>query len=545
MKAVAVEQALEFQQQGIAKDIGILAGGLLLLDPIPLAILNLPEVEHSAYPSTQTALALDKLTDGGWMLLRAGQVSKLTLTGLDGWTFDHADLNLQLRGPQIAIPPTPAPIIYNEIELGLGVGYQGTVRFEIPRFIHKIISVNRGVFSGLSYRADETYRDHFNDGGLSTSTTILTVNQKVAEISDWAVIVGPFTGSPQIIVDNQAMGLAISSAQDRLLHRAPQTLTAGQSAITPNLAEAFNQAGSDELTLNLMSQSDCVVYISGNLQRRRVVTGYTSSVPPSLTTSPWNTLSLIPNSVPSGGPQTTLITGKAKRTGPERLGLTTSNSASRLVLRAHPRLRIVQPFQPFVAKGQAPVTLNGLWLLLANAPETEGKLTVQIAPWDARRSVAGDPVARKTATLSPGLSNYETGPDGLLAAWIPFDEPWVIDPDQQPLLHAFTLSEVDAALPLVETAQNHAQLSPALYRDAGRTESLTQRRFGGVAKALMFDLGRDDPTATLGLGSAQVEIGPAFQDFAVALPHGTVLTTSDAAIEIEDLSATTTTAVQS
>jgi hypothetical protein len=91
-------------------------------------------------------------------------------------------------------------------------------------------------------------------------------------------------------------------------------------------------------------------------------------------------------------------------------------------------------------------------------------------------------------------------------------------------------------------------LSPALFRDAARSATLAQRGFGAAAKALLFDLGREDPSAPLqvsaGLVTRTVEATGAFERFSVSLPHGVATLHAAAGMEIEDLAAETSTAAQ-
>lgn len=548
MSNAAVTQVLQIQYSGFFQDQAVAENILinLQIDPLPPLISTL--VEHPPYPAEALSLNLDNIGTGGWLLIRGGQVSTLTLTGLSGWRFDAAALNMEVRGPRIAIRPSAAPLVYDFVE-GFFDNFNVRVQFEPARYIHSILAVNRGPISGVTWRQGDDTDDHtaIHNSAPATAEAI-RVNGKVDELQDFVLGRTNFPGEPAILVDNEAMGLAISTDDDRLLHRAPQTLTQGQSALTPNLADTLNAATGNEITLNLMSQSDCVIFITGSLQRRRAAEGFTTEVPELLELSPWNGISLTPLQAPSGGAQTTTLSGKIRKTGPARTGLTGSGASGTQILRAHPRLRMVQPFQPLATPADEPVTFSGVWLLVASPPAEPGQLSVQCANWDARRGTSGDPLARASAMLEPGLSNYDTGPDGLLTAWIPFDEPWTLDPDQQTVLHALMLSEIDGPVPLVEAALTHPRLSPALFRDAARTETLSERRFAGDSKALLFDLGREEETASFSFASGgvtrTVAAGPAFEAFSVSLPHGTLEIAADTGIEIEELRAETTTASQ-
>lgn len=548
MSSGAVMQALQVLQTELIQD-ELLAESILVnlqLDPLPPLISTL--VEHPPHPTEALSLALDDIGDGGWVLIRGGQVSTLTLTGLSGWRFDAATLNMEVRGPRIAISLSASPLVYDFLEDHYD-RFLASVQFEPARYIHSILAVNRGPISGVVWRQGDDSDDHtaFHYSAPATAQAI-RINGKVDEIQD--VVLGRvlLPGEPAILVDNEAMGLAISTAEDRLLHRAPQTLTSGQSALTPNLADTLNAVAGDEVTLNLMSQSDCVIFIRGSLQRRRATEGFASEVPALLEISPWGAERFTPIQAASSGTQTTVLSGKIRKSGPARVGLTESSESGRQILRAHPRLRLVQPFQPLAVPEEESVTFSGMWLLIDSPPAESGQLTVQIASWDALRGVAGDTLARATATLEPGLSNFESGPDGLLAAWIPFDEPWTLDPDQQAVLHALTVSEVDGPVPLVEAPLSHSRLSPALFRDAARTEALSERRFAGQSKALLFDLGRDEESASLtfvsGGMTSTVTAGPSFEAFSIALPHSDISLHASSGVEIEELRAETFTAAQ-
>lgn len=545
MSTGAVTQALQIQQNQLLQN-EVLAGINLInlqIDPLPLLISTL--VEHPPYPTEALSLALDSIGSGGWLLIRAGQVSTLTLTGLSGWRFDAAALGMEVRGPRIAISPSAAPLVYDFVE-GFFDAYTTKVRFEPARYVHSILAVNRGPISGVTWRQGEDNDDHTAVHNSAPATAeLVRINGKVDELQD--VVLGQtfFPGEPAILIDNEAMGLALSTAEDRLLHRAPQTLTPGQSAVTPNLADTLNASTGDEITLNLMSQSDCVIFITGSLQRRRAAAGFTSEVPELLELSPWTGESRTAVPATSSDPQTTLLSGKVRKTGPARMGLTEDSTSGLQIVRAHPRLRLVQPFQPLASPAEQPITLSGIWLLIASPPEESGQLTVQCATWDARRGSAGEPLTRASVSLEPGLINYETGPDGLLAAWLPFDEAWILDPDQQTVLHALTISEIDGPVPLVEAPLGHPRLSTALFRDAGSAETLSERKFAGKNKALLFDLGREEEAASLtftaGGVTQTIAAGPAFEAFETSLPQGDVTIEAEAGVEIEKLSAATST----
>ena len=78
MSAGVVMQQLQIQQAGFIQD-ELLADNILVnlqFNPLPSVIETL--VEHPPYPTEALSLALDDIGDGGWLLIRGGQVSTLT-----------------------------------------------------------------------------------------------------------------------------------------------------------------------------------------------------------------------------------------------------------------------------------------------------------------------------------------------------------------------------------------------------------------------------------------------------------------------------------
>ena len=280
---------------------------------------------------------------------------------------------MEVRGPRIAISLSASPLVYDFIE-GFFDGFLTRVQFEPARYVHSILAVNRGPISGVVWRQGEDSDDHtaIHNSAPATAQAI-RIDGKVDEIQD--VVLGQaffFPVNPLSWSTTKPWDLAISTAEDRLLHRAPQTLTSGQSAVTPNLADTLNAVAGDEVTLNLMSQSDCVIFIEGSLQRRRATVGFASEVPGLLQISPWSAENFTPIQAAPTGAQTTLLGGKVRKTGPARAGLTESSASGRQILRAHPRLRLVQPFQPLANPEEEPVTFAGVWLLV-ESPPTRGR----------------------------------------------------------------------------------------------------------------------------------------------------------------------------
>ncbi|MEM7022133.1 MAG: hypothetical protein AAF637_06015, partial [Pseudomonadota bacterium] len=229
MKVTAVTQAVAEQQLGIAVDQGKVNDLISLLDPMAPLIESL--VEHPAYPQEELSLDIDALGSGGWLLLRAGQVSKLKLTDLSGWRFDSVTLDLKVKGPRIAVRPSAAPLVYDFQSQAYLSSHIATVQFDAPRYVHSILAVNRGPLAGVLYWQGEDQEDFIPSRvGTTPTAEAVQVLGKIDKIQDVVLGNSLFPGEPRLLVNNEAMGLAVSSAEDRLLHRAPQTLSAGQSA---------------------------------------------------------------------------------------------------------------------------------------------------------------------------------------------------------------------------------------------------------------------------------------------------------------------------
>ncbi|MEM7188712.1 MAG: hypothetical protein AAF439_03795 [Pseudomonadota bacterium] len=497
-------------------------------------------VGHPAFPNREETLSIEQLASGKWVLLRAGEVSTITLTGTAGWRFDELILSVENRSQRMAIEPNTTPLVFDEIENS--PYHTAKILLEPAQLIRHLV-VQRTYYTSFDYSPREA--PYYYSPPAPAGTTEKPINHKVDTITMTTLYPTSSSNRIAVIRDNEAMGLGISTADDRLLHRAPQTLVGGQSAVTPNLADVLNGATQDAVTFNLMSQSDCVLHVSGTFARRRAATGFEQEVPELLSVTPWAPVALTPTPAASTDPQITRLTGKARKTGPARLMLTQGASSGQQTIRPHPRLQLVQPFQPLATAQEMTVELIGLWLLLREPPESAAQLSAEIGPWDARDETTGEPLVSASADLEAGLTGYETGPDGLIAAWIPFDEPWLLDPDDQELIHALTIREIDGPVPLVEAPLSHARLTPILSRDVARSQKLVKRDFGAGEKALLFDLGMLGETVEAvfaATGTAPViTVGPAFEDIEASLPRAAISVSSAAAIEIEELEADTST----
>ncbi|MEM0987403.1 MAG: hypothetical protein AAGK00_00880 [Pseudomonadota bacterium] len=503
-------------------------------------------VDHPMNPPVELEMAVDRARTGDWLLIRAGEVTRLTLTGLEDWVFEDVTLTLENRLTRMAATPTTAPLVFDKPD-NSDLSY-GAARFDPPRYIQRVL-MQSSTFSTAVIASDAPYQPMypFNVGEVRD----FPVSAKVSElgIQTW--------GDPgsnlelAIVQENAPTGLSVSTADDRLLHRAPQILAYQQSAVTPDLSDTFNPAAEegDKITLNLMSQADCVVFFKLDYGRRRVVSGFTPELPKEVVLSPWEPTWLYPLNAEDDDIQRTHFQAKLRATGPVRLGLAEDLGDGPSSIVADPRLRLVQPFQPMATAEAQPMTLPGVWLGLMEPPEAETRLTVELTTWDPKARQVGEPLATKAATLPPGLSNYEVGPGGLSMAWIPFETPLVRDPKDQTLVHALVLSEIDGPARLVELARRKAQLSAALYRDAARSDRLSPRRFGTAEKVLMFDVGWDTPEAPIQFGMRGVRrtllATSAETDIDISGRTATIRFDAKAAAILTDISAVTRTRPQS
>ncbi|MEM6621917.1 MAG: hypothetical protein AAF674_06780 [Pseudomonadota bacterium] len=503
-------------------------------------------VNHPMNPPVELEMAVDRARTGDWLLIRAGEVTRLTLTGLEDWVFEDVTLTLENRLTRMAATPTTAPLVFDQP--ATGGQFYGAARFDPPRFVQRVL-MQSSVFSTVNIVADWAYRPSY--AYSLGDVRDFVVNAKVSEIGVMAVADPGDNLDLAIVQENAPTGLSVSTADDRLLHRAPQILAYQQNAVTPDLSDTFNSAAeeSDTITLNLMSQADCVIFFKLDYGRRRVASGFDPELPKEIMLSPWQPTWLYPVIAEEDEIQRTHFQAKLRATGPVRLGLAEDLGDGPSSIVADPRLRLVQPFQPIATAEAQPMTLPGVWLGLMEPPEAETRLTVEMTKWDPKARQVGEALATKAATLLPGLSNYEVGPGGLSMAWIPFETPLVRDPKDQTMVHALVLSEIDGPARLVELSRRKAQLSAALYRDAARSDRLSPRRFGTAEKVLMFDVGWDTPEAPILFGMRGVRrtllATSAETDIDISGRTATIRFDAKAAAILTDISAATRTRPQS
>ena len=505
-------------------------------------------VSHDVNAGFEQTLALNDLQDGTELRFAAGQVSKLTLTGLADWRFLNAQLTFTNTSARYAMP-APGTIVPQTTSGNSSGGHARIGQIEPPVFVHSFVTESKsGAFSKLT----STENGIIGVPILSYDAPAVETRSVNTQIKS---VCSNFYGADQIgnraalIIDNAPAGLAISTAEDQILHRIVQALAVGQSATTPDLAETFNgaaQAGT--LTLNILSQSNGILHITGTQRRTRFAKGH-SPDRAEFTVTPWHPESVTPVKSDPDLPQTTRITGTLRVTGPAHLGLLETAPAG-FQIHPHPRLRLAQPFQPLGDQPETPLTVTGCWLMLAEPPASESSLTLAVHEWDSAKNAAGVEICSTTAKISPALMDHDKGPDGLVAAWVPFTTPWVLDTPAQPLLHGLVLSAIDAPLHLLETPKNHPRLRPLLSKDIRRDTGWSQRNFGASAKTLVFELGYSTPSDEKGMltfsspGDAQsVTVQKAETEFSVVLKTGEVTFSSDVELKIEKLTCETETGV--
>lgn len=511
-----------------------------------LALRN--HVSHDVNASLEQTLALSDLQDGTDLRLAAGQVSKLTITGLADWRFINAQLTFTNTSARYAMP-APGSIVHQSTNNLYGGDYARIGQIEPPVFVHSFVTESKfGSFSTLTSTENAV-----------TGVAILAydapaiearnINAKINSVSSYFSSGDLIGNRAALIIDNAPAGIAVSTAEDQILHRIVQALAVDQSATTPDLSETFNTAATTgTLTLNILSQSNGILHVTGTQQRTRFAIGHSPDMA-EFAITPWQSAVIAPVKPDPDLPQTTRITGTLRATGPAHLGLM-ETTPSAFQIHAHPRLRLAQPFQPKGDHAETPITITGCWLMLEEAPQSEGTLTLAVHKWDSAKNTTGAEICTTTATISPALMDHDIGPEGRVAAWLPFTMPWVLDTPEQSLLHGLVLSAIDGNLRLLETPHNHPRLQPLLSKDIRRDTGWTQRNFGASAKALVFELGYTTPSDTIGtltvssLGDTKsVAVHKAETAFSAILKSGDVTLSSDVNLKIEKLSCETETGI--
>ena len=503
-----------------------------------LALRN--HVSHDVNAGLEQTLALTDLQDGTDLQLAAGQVSKLTITGLADWRFLNAQLTFTNTSARYAMP-APGTIVPQTANGSSSAEHDRIGQIEPPVFVHSFITESKsGSFSMLTSTENGVIGVpilHYDAPAVETRS----VNAKIKSVSSHFYGANLIGNRAALIIDNAPAGIAVSTAEDQILHRIVQTLAPGQSATTPDLADTFNEAtGSGTLTLNILSQSNGILHIAGGQQRTHFATGHSPDSAEFVVT-PWHPARVTPVKADPDLPQMTRISGTLRATGPAHIGLL-ETGPSAFQIHPHPRLRLAQPFQPMGDHRETPLTVTGCWLMLEEPPDTEASLTLAIHEWDSARNAAGVEINSTTAKISPALMDHDKGPDGLVAAWVPFTTPWVLDTPAHTLLHGLVLSAIDAPLRLLETPHSHPRLRPLLSKDIRRDTGWNQRNFGASAKALVFEFGYTTPSDVKGVltlsstGDTQsVTVQKAETEFSVMLKTGEITLGSDVGLAIENL----------
>ncbi len=499
------------------------------------------EVGHGAYQNTETSVEMDDLATGVKLRLTAGQTSKITLKGVADWHFLSASLTLKNPARRLASP-------LNDLFESRAGNFIRTSTFDPPIHAHKLLTEGLDSY-GITLTTASNFSlslPHYTSGNNWVKTH--WINGKVEQIATNVPVQPVLNHRAALILDNAPKGIALSTAQDQILHRVTQELAFDQSAQTPDISATLNGAQGDEITLNLLSQTDGVIEISGAFSRIRQTTGHTPDAPDH-TLSPWHPYTITPTQAIDALPQTTQLTATLRAVGDAHLGLLNTPMAH-FGIRPTPHLSIVQPFQPCPTPRDGPITLTGCWLFLSAPPETDTSITLSLNLWDSDQTAPGVEQTKTTTTLSARLMDHTVGPDGLIAAWVQFSEPVALDTPNQTLLHCLVLSEMDAPLRLIETPRTHAQLLPLRSKNTRRDTAWTQRDFASPDKALAFELGYQNDTQTRGeltihhVGGTQTQLITGKEtDFIVDLQHGPITFETDVQVAVSNIACTTQTAI--
>ncbi len=499
------------------------------------------QVEHGLFPARDVTLALSDLGTGAQIELAAGQVSKLTITGLTDWHFLAAALTLTNPSRLFAMPLT-GTVEPPEQAAGQASYRTRTARIDPPQYVYRIITEATD-YTGFTI-------DLASENGYSLPAQyfwgpyIRTIQTSEMVKGFSTYFIGPDQSRirASAIIDNLPAGIAISTAQDQILHRIAQKLAYEQAAITPDIAAALNDAD-DEITLNIFSQTDGVVHISGQHKRIRQTIGYQPESPVQ-TVSPWQTLAIQPSVFAGNTPQTTTFSAKVQAKGAAHLGLL-NRADTRQGIYPHPYMHLAQPFQPMAEARAVPITITGCWLLVEHPPEADAALTLAIHRWDAKNNVPGQLITKTTSNVSAALMDHSKGPDGMIGAWVKFSEPWVLDTPDQAALHCLVLSEVQTPLRLSEALLTHARLLPLMSQDIRRDKAWIKRDFGAAAKVLMFELGYETEQETKGIlrishrtGTVEIAVSARSESFVTTFQSGSITLSSDLPVELSDVSCT-------
>ena len=250
------------------------------------AVLAL-EVGHGAYQITETSVDMDDLTTGVKLRLTAGQTSKITLTGLADWHFLSASLTLKNPASRHALP-------LNDPFEQRTSNYIRVSTFAPPIHAHKLLTEGQNTY-GVTLTTSPNFGLSFNHSASGNNWVHTRwIDDKVEQIETNVAFLPALNHRAALILDNAPKGIALSTSEDQILHRIPQELAFDQSAQTPDISATLNGVqDSDEITLNLLSQSDGVIEISGAFTRIRQATGHTPDAP-DYSLSPWAPYTITP-----------------------------------------------------------------------------------------------------------------------------------------------------------------------------------------------------------------------------------------------------------
>lgn len=507
-----------------------------------------------AWPlATEVSTDVSALATPRLIRLVAGQVSKLTLTGLDGWQVLSARLSLSnVHGLQAV--PFDAPAVA-ATDHGLSV-FNREEALAPPRQVHQaVVNLSGGqgvlIHEGTAFTRIGGHYDFMQSG-----TATVAVGRLAENISSVSRTEAPGQNQIVTIETNEPLGVTVSTAEDRVLHRVPQALAKGQVADLPDLAAAINEgAKGGDVTLNILAQSNGVLTLSGSLTRRRHATGFVDPAPvPDTALSNWAPLIVTPAGPPGNSANAvTTLAVTARVSGPVVAGLRQAAAVpARVVLRPHARLHVAQPFNAPVAVDGTPLAVSGLWLFAAAPPEEVARIAVALTEWDASTGAPGAIRAAAQAELPPGQSDYDALPGGLFARWVPFEDEVMIDPPDQGKRMALELSQASGPVALIEAPLSLPTLQRALYRDVRRSNAWSARRFGAAQKALMFELGMPAQsgaparlTVSSAGGTAHLLVpSEGAGETVTSAPHGPLTLSANAALTLDEITAETATPQQ-
>lgn len=464
--------------------------------------------------TTLTASALD--TGEAILRIPAGGTATLRVTEMGGWHYDTATLRFEPYGRNMALPlvlerNTPGPS---------GFEAARTLAPSPPLFIGALVYGYTAYRKGASDVISADVLELEVEG--SAKSLAMGLNTYHTKIPTWEAYIGgavskltltqktAHTRTPRVtaILPNSAEGLSVAQEDDRVLHSVPRRLGSGDSAESRDLSGYFNTqstSGEDTAVLRIGARTDCCVKLTLDITRRRVTEGTLGApLADPLELSPWQARVLTP-ALPDGTGVTTTLTARAKPSGPARLGLRTATPlAACQGVMLPPRVSYLQPFR-LPDSGQSPRRLAGVWLGLSAPPREAETLFADVAAFDSETLEPGEVRASGKAEISTRQMDLVDIGGGMFAHWMAFDQPLDIDTPELTHTFALILRDLSGPVPLLEApATGNPALSPALFRNFGRSDRWTQRQFGQAAKVLMFEIGETKDTAVVTLEAGAV-----------------------------------------